>query len=142
MARLLTVHKKGYTRKPFTMRRGGKIIRMPATRVKASTFRIRDRGNSGRGPKLVPPLKEGALGGPGFFNRPRTEQKRIVFNRAKKIGERRVIGELRALQVFFKRTSKQKAARAGELSKQVAGSFIGKRQVTYPKGFRSKRSIA
>ena len=93
----------------------------------------------GRGPKVVPPLKEGALGGPGFFNRSADEQKQIVFSRAKEIGERKVVGELRALQLFFKNTDPQKSRRALELSKKVAGSFKGTQEVKHPKGFGKKR---
>lgn len=135
----LTVRRKGYARKAFTAKRGGKKVRVSKGRVKPSTFTIRDRGKPGRGPKVVPPLKEGALGGPGFFNRPNAEQKQIVFRRAKKLGERKVVGELRALQVFFKTTQPQKSRRALELSRQVAGSFKGKQSVRYPEGFSKKQ---
>ena len=103
-----------------------------------STFTIHDRGKPGRGPKLVPPLAKGALGGPGFFNRSAAQQKQILFTRAKKLGERKVVGELRALQVLFKRTDPRKSRRALALSKQVAGSFRGKQLLRYPEGFRRK----
>ncbi len=135
----LTVRRKGYTRKAFTAKRGGKKVKVAEARVKPSTFKISDRGKPGRGPKVVPPLEKGALGGPGFFNRSGDKQKQIVFNRAKKMGEKKVVGELRALQVFFKTTDPQKSRRALELSKQVAGSFKGKQQVGYPKGFTKKQ---
>jgi len=121
-----------------TAKRGGKKIRVAKSRVKPSTFKIRDRGKPGMGPKVVPPLEKGAFGGQGFFNRPRDEQKQIVFKRAEKNGERKVVGELRALQVFFKTTDPKKSRRALELSKQVAGSFKDKEKVRYPKGL-SKR---
>ena len=134
----LTVRRKGYTRKAFTAKRGGKTIKIAKARVGPSTFKVRDRGNPGRGPKVVPPLEKGALGGPGFFSRPAEKQKQIVFNRAKKMGERKVVGELRALQVFFKTTDPQKSRRALELSKKVAGSFKGDEEVGYPKGFSRK----
>jgi hypothetical protein len=130
------IRRKGYTRKAFTARRRGKTVRIGRAKVKPSTFTIRDRGKPGRGPKLVPPLARGALGGPGFFNRPRDQQKQIVFRRAKRLGERKVVGELRALQVFFKTTDPRKSRRALQLSKQVAGSFKRKQLVGYPAGFR------
>jgi hypothetical protein len=139
MAKSMTVRRKGYTRKAFTATRGGKKVRVAKARVKPSTFKIRDRGKPGRGPKVVPPLKKGVLGGPGFFNRPSDEQKQIVFRRAKKMGEKKVVGELRALHVFLKRTSPQKSRRALALSKKVAGSFKGKQQVKYPEGFGKKQ---
>lgn len=135
MAKSMIVHRKGYKRKAYTVSRGGKKMKINEARVKPSTFKIHDRGKPGRGPKVVPPLEKGALGGPGFFRRSPEQQKRIVFNRARKVGERKVVGELRALQVFLKRTDPKKSRRALELSKQVAGSFKGRQSVNYPQGF-------
>ena len=136
---MMTVRRKGYRRRAYTAKRGGKKVRVGRSTVKPSTFRISDRGRPGRGPKVVPPLAKGALGGPGFFNRPSDEQKQIVFRRAKRMGERKVVGELRALQVFFKTTDPSKSRRALELSKQVAGSFKGRQKVKYPEGYRRKQ---
>ena len=136
MVKTLTVRRKGYKRNGYTATRNGKQVRVGPSKVRGSTFTIKDRGKPGRGPKIVPPLQRGALGGPGFFNKSQNEQERIVFERAKKFGERKVIGELRALQVFFKSTSPDKSKRALELSKKVAGSFIGRQKVDFPKGFR------
>ncbi len=138
----LTIHRRGHARKALPKKRGskeGKKVKVANTRVKPSTFKIRDRGKPGRGPKVVPPLEEGALGGAGFFDRSNDEQEQIVFNRAKEVGERKVVGELRALQVFFKTTDPQKSKRALELSKRVAGSFKDRQQVGYPKGFSNKK---
>ena len=135
----LIVRRKGYARKAYTARRGGKKVRVSKATIKPSTFRISDRGKPGRGPKVVPPLEKGAFGGPGFFKRPTDEQKEIVFRRAKKLGERKVVGELRALQVFLKTTDPRKSRRALQLSKQVAGSFKGRQKVGYPGGFRRKQ---
>jgi hypothetical protein len=139
MAKSIRVRRKGYRRKGYTARRRGKKVKVGPTRVKASTFKIRDRGKAGRGPKVVPPLEEGALGGPGFFDRSETEQEQIAFERAKELGEKKAVGELRALQVFFKKTDPEKSKRALELSKKVAGSFKGKQEVDYPEGFRRKQ---
>lgn len=135
----LTVRRKGYRRKAFSAKRGDKKIRVSGSTVKPSTFKIRDRGKPGRGRKVVPPLEKGALGGPGFFSHPRGEQKQIVFRHAKKMGEKKVVGELRSLQVFFKGTDPRKSKRALELSKQVAGSFKGKQNVGYPEGFGKRK---
>jgi hypothetical protein len=137
----LTISRKGHTRKAFTAKRGGgkKVVKVTKARVKPSTFKISDRGKPGRGPKVVPPLDEGALGGPGFFNRSEDEQEQIVFERAKEAGEKKVVGELRALQVFFKTTDPQKSKRALELSKKVAGSFKDRQEVGYPEGFSKKQ---
>ena len=138
----LTIHRRGHARKTLPKKRGSKEekkVKAANTRVKPSTFKIRDRGKPGHGPKVVPPLEEGALGGAGFFDRSNDEQEQIVFNRAKEAGERKVVGELRALQVFFKTTDPQKSKRALELSKRVAGSFKDRQQVGYPKGFSNKK---
>jgi hypothetical protein len=54
------------------------------------------------------------------------------------MGERKVVGELRALQVFFKTTDPRKSRRALALSKLVAGSFRGKQRVGHGEDF-SKR---
>ena len=139
----LTIRRRGYARKsPPKKKRDskeGQKVKAAKTRVKPSTFKITDRGKPGRGPKVVPPLEEGALGGSGFFDRSNDEQEQIVFNRAKEAGERKVVGELRALQVFFKTTDPQKSKRALELSKRVAGSFKDRQQVGYPKGFSNKK---
>ena len=138
----LTIHRRGYAKKALPKKRDskeGKEAKVAKTRVKPSTFKIRDRGKPGRGPKVVPPLEEGALGGAGFFDRSNDEQEQIVFNRAKEAGESKVVGELRALQGFFKTTDPQKSKRALELSKKVAGSFKDRQQVGYPKGFSNKK---
>src|SRR5215210_379385 len=123
----LTVRRKGHTRKAFTAKRGGKKVKVAKGQVKPSTFKISDRGKPGRGPKVIPPLEEGALGGSGFFDR------------SKEMGERKVVGELRALQVFFKTADAQKSRRALELSKKVAGSFKDRKEVDYPEGFGKKQ---
>jgi hypothetical protein len=134
----LTIRRKGHARKAFTTKRGGKKVKVAKARVKPSIFKTSDRGKQGRGPKVVPPLEEGALGGQGFFDRSNDEQEQIVFYRAKEMGEKKVVGELRALQVFFKRTDPQKSRQALELSKKVAGSFRGIQEVGYPEGFSKK----
>jgi hypothetical protein len=144
MAKKLTVSRKGHTRrKTFATSRGGtkkvKGAKIAKTRVKPSTFKIRDRGKPGRGPRIIPPLEEGGLGGPGFFDRASEEQEQIVFRRAREVGERKIVGELRALQVLFKTTDPQKSRRALELSKKVAGSFKDRQEVGFPKGFSNKQ---
>lgn len=139
MAKTISVRRKGYRRKGYTATRRGRKVKVAPARVKATTFKIRDRGKAGRGPKVVPPLEEGALGGPGFFDRSEAEQERIVFERARNAGEKKVVGELRALQVFFKKTDPEKSKRALELSKKVAGSFEGKEEVEYPEGLSRKQ---
>jgi hypothetical protein len=49
--RVITVRRKPYYRKPYT-RNGG--TRVKGAHVRGSTFRVKDRGRPGRGPKLIP----------------------------------------------------------------------------------------
>jgi hypothetical protein len=121
MAKTISVRRKGYRRKGYTAIRRGKKVKVGPARVNPS------------------PLEEGALGGPGFFDRSEAEQERIAFERARDVGEKKAVGELRALQVFFKKTQPEKSRRALELSKKVAGSFKGKEEVEYPEGLRRKQ---
>src|SRR5918999_1229094 len=100
----LTIHRKGHARKALPKKRGskeGKKVKVAKTRVKPSTFKIRDRGKPGRGPKVVPPLEEGALGGAGFFDRSNDEQEQIVFNRAKEAGAGTVACVCHGFHGFF-----------------------------------------
>lgn len=61
----LTVKRKGYTRKD-------------GTKVKATTYKVADRGKKGRGPKDIK-LKSGGLGGTGYL-------KRSTMGRKQKLG--------------------------------------------------------
>lgn len=144
----LTVRKKGYTRKGY-IRKGycktqyGKRIcvgrsRVKSTRVPASTFKIKDRGKPGRSKKVIPKLKMGALG--VKFTSSASARRRKLANQAKRLGERKVVGRLRAIQVLNKRTNPKVSRQALADSKWVAGSFRGRRKVKYPSGFgRSNR---
>ena len=62
-----------------------------------------------------------------------------MCNRANEVDERKVVGELRALQAFFKTTDLQKSKGAIKLSKKVAGRFEDRQQMGYPKGFSNKK---
>jgi hypothetical protein len=73
----------------FIINRGGKQIRVRETWVNPSTYTIPDRGKPGRGLKAVPPLRKGALGDPGFFDLSKGEREKIVFERARKVGEKK-----------------------------------------------------
>lgn len=59
--RYLTVHRGPYYRGPYTIKRGGRVIRIPRHRVRAHLARMPDRGRPGRGEKVIPELKKGAL---------------------------------------------------------------------------------
>ena len=126
MARKLTITRKGYRRKGFTLIRGGKRVHIPPAIVSGSRFQVLDRGAKGRGPKVVPPLDKGSLGGPGFFHKPTTERRALLKRLARTQGEKKVVGKLRAIQVFNKRTHPELAKKALADSKFIASSFEGK----------------
>ena len=47
----IVVHRRGYKRKAYTMHRRGKKIHVKATKVKPTTFTIKDRGKPGKTPE-------------------------------------------------------------------------------------------
>lgn len=115
-------------RKGFTTKKG--------KRVKPTNFDIKDRGAPGRGKKIFPTLKEGSLG--VDFSKPARIRRAIEVVLAKKIGEKRVIGKLRAIQVLNKRTNQRLSEKARLDARFIASSFIGKKRVRTGKGL-SKR---
>jgi len=139
MAKLL-VHKKGYVRKAHHrkgyVRKDG--VRVKPTKVKASkvsptTYEMVDRGARGRGKKIIPTLKRGTLG--VDFSKPAKERRKQEIKLAKKIGEKKVVSKLIALEVLNKRVNPSLAKKAKADAHFIAGSFKGKKQVEYPKGF-------
>src|SRR5262245_10054614 len=109
----LTIKRKGYKRKGYTATRAGRKVHVPATRVEATTFKAQDRGAPGRGPKVVPPLEKGSLGGEGFFDKPARERHALEKRLARELGEKKVIGKLRGVQVFNKRTNPELSRKVG-----------------------------
>jgi len=89
----LTVHRKAYRRKD-------------GTRVKASTYKINDRGAKGRGKKVLPTLKKGSLGGKGFFSKPAIVRHSTYKKECKLLGKKSLLGKIQALKVFNKRDNK------------------------------------
>lgn len=140
----ITVHRKGYERKAHSrsgyVRRDGVRV-SPANVDRAvvppTVFKIKDRGARGRGKKVFPPLKKGALG-INFSNKAMTRRAKLD-KLAKKIGEKKVVGRLRAIQVLNKRTNPAVSKKALADSKYIAGSFKGKKKVKFPTGFRKKQ---
>ncbi len=116
------------TRKAFTTKRG--------TRVKAVTFKIKDVGRVGRTPKarrVIPPLTKGALG--VSFKDSASVRRKQEIKLAKRIGEKSVVGKLRAIQVFNKNTNPKLSEKARADARFIAGSFKGKKFVGKSKGF-------
>lgn len=91
----ITIKRKGYTRKD-------------GTRVRATTFKIKDPGKPGktsRGAKAGPHRDElpwigveGGLGGPGFLSRPDAKRHTILREKVSKDGYRTVLGRLAVLE--------------------------------------------
>ncbi len=144
----LIVHRKAYNRKPYTRKayvrksymkdvkpgRGVKMKRIASTRVKrtkvpkthvpASTYKVKDRGAPGRGPKVIPKLKENTLGGKGFFSKSAASRHRKELADARKYGYKKVQGKLSAVLVLNKRT-KPSVSQKAKADKHYLAKTIG-----------------
>ena len=136
----LTVHVGPYKRKAFTATRRGKIVRVRAATVKTHTKKVEDVGLPGRTPpsrRFIPPLKPGALG-VSFGETPQARRRKLA-GKAKKVGEKTVVGRLRAIQVLTKNTNPSVSRKAKADARYIAGVFVGKRKVPYGEGFRRRK---
>ena len=132
----LLVHRKAYEREPYT-RKGN--IHVKGTYVPASTFKITDRGAEGRGRKVIPPLKVASLG-VNFHESERSRRAKLK-RLAHRIGEKKVVSKLIALEVLNKRTNPALARKAKADAHFIAGSFKGREKVEYPHGLRGGKRI-
>ena len=97
MARTIVVHRRGYWRGPYTYRRGGKLIRVRRHYVPPTTYRRRDVGAPGKGPKKIPIKERGALTRFGYGIHKSTRARRAALRKAiKKYGALRVWRRLHA----------------------------------------------
>lgn len=103
--------------------------------MKATTFKIQDRGAVGHGRKLFH-LKRGALG--VKFTQSARVRRSHEAKLARRYGEKRVVSKLIALEVLNKRVNPALAAKARADAHYIAGSFVGSRRVNYPSGFKRK----
>lgn len=87
----------------------------------------------------IPIGKPGSLGGKGFFSFPVKMRRRMLVRLAKKIGEKRVVGKLRAIQVFNKNRSPVLSEKARLDSRFVASSFIKKKRVRTGTGLSRRK---
>lgn len=104
----LTVRRKAHRRKSFIKDvkrgKGVRLKRIPATRVKSATFKIRDIGTVGRGRKVIPKLKKGLLKKLGYSTKLPARQRRIALRRAdRRFGTPRLFRMLQAQVVLRKR---------------------------------------
>lgn len=90
------------------------------------TYRTKDRGKRGLGPKLIPRMKRGGLGGAGYTTADTTARHKRLRASVKADGYRATLGRLNALSVLGKTDfSKAKLDRIARdrrwLSKQFGG---------------------
>jgi hypothetical protein len=123
MTKKLLVKKSGYHRKGY-MR--GKTYVEP-TYVGPTTFKVKDRGAPGRGPRVLPTLRTGTLGGSGFFGLSDAARKKKLVGLANKHGLRVVAGKLRAVQVLEKRTNPVVSRKAAADAKWLFDYYRKKR---------------
>ncbi len=136
----LTVQVGPYKRKAFTAARKGKIVTVRAATVRAHTKEVEDAGLPGRTPlsrRFIPPLKPGALG--VSFDETADARRKKLAGKAKRVGEKAVVGRLRAIQVLTKNTNPAVSRKAKADAHYIAGVFVGKRRVPYGEGFRRRK---
>jgi len=110
--RRLRIKVRGYRRKGYTYRRRGKLIKVRPTRVRGFTYLRRDIGALGRGPKVIPKLREGAMsraareiGIRSLSGMTKRQARRLGRHLRRKYGQRRAFGMAHAQVVFRKRMS-------------------------------------
>jgi hypothetical protein len=89
--RTIPVKRKAYTRKD-------------GTRVKATAYKMKDRGAKGRGKKVIKIKKEGALGGAGYLKQTAAGRHQDLRRSVRSSDYRTTAGRVSALRVFLKRT--------------------------------------
>jgi hypothetical protein len=109
-------HRKGYHRKAYTRKNGTKVkaANVKACYVPPSTYLIKDRGAPGRGKKVLPKLRPGAMTdearkigvlkkGERVGDLSMTEIEKLARHLRRKYGQRRSSGMFRSQLVFRKR---------------------------------------
>lgn len=86
------IRRKAYKRKAYTREDG---TRVKATKVASDC--IKDRGKPGRGKDIVPDIKEGSLGGPGYTTKSTTARRRILSSCVRKEDYASCLGKLQYL---------------------------------------------
>lgn len=100
---MLTVRRKSYRRKPYTRKDG---TRVKGTIVPATTYKIKDRGVPGRGPKVIPYIRKGLLGKYGYnAKKPAAIRRKALVRSAKVNGYQVPIDQLIAVRTLNKRTN-------------------------------------
>jgi len=140
----LTVHKSAYDREGFYRgpyeRKSGTDVKggyVGPAHIKATTYETEDRGLPGKGPTgVLPKLVKGRLG--INFSMPVSERHKIEKQKAGQLGEKSVMGMLSSVAGYNTRTNPEVKEEALADKNWVAGSFVGKKYVGFPKGFRGE----
>jgi hypothetical protein len=98
-------------RKKITVRRKA-YTRRDGTRVKATTYKMKDRGAPGRGKKDIKIKDPGGLGGPGFLEVSQQTRNKRMRNSIKQDGLTTTIRRVGALKGFMSRTGTRKQKQA------------------------------
>jgi hypothetical protein len=132
MAKTITVKKRGYRRKAYRRKDGTEV---KAATVKPTTFKIKDRGKPGRGPKLI--KIKGHLD--GYHVDLSAEERHAVLRKAvKKYGIARVWRRLHAMVIMRKR--EQPAARAVfERDRDWVADTFGTKSLTPRAAIKARR---
>jgi hypothetical protein len=139
MSRKIRVRVGPFRRRGFIARRGGKLVRIAAARVRAHTKSVKDVGLPGRTPRwrrVVPKLKPGMLG--ISFDMPAEKRRKKLIAKTRRFGEKKIVGRLRAIHVLTKRTNPSISSKAKADARYIAGAFVGKKKVLFGKGFRKR----
>jgi len=95
-------------RKGYTAKRG-------RTTYKVKPTCIKDRGEKGKGPKLLPKLKEGDLTKYGYsLKDPRSKRRKALRKSVKEYGKNTVIRKLNVLSIYNKNTNPSYSRKARE----------------------------
>ncbi len=110
-------------------------LAQPKPRKKKGKKQKKNKRNQVR----IPVGKPGSLGGKGFFSFPAKMRRRMLVKLGRKIGEKRVVGKLRAIQVFNKNRNPSLSEKARLDARFVASSFIGKKRVKTGRGLSRRK---
>ena len=112
----IVVHRRGYKRKAYTYKRGGKTIHVRATWVRPTTYRMKDRGKPGKTPRnkrWFHPKRKLKVGRMEWkASHKAAYRRRVLSALVKKRGYATVVRELNALRNVTTDAKTKKAATA------------------------------
>ena len=75
-----------------------------------------------------------------FFSKSVSARRRILIQKTKQLGEKAVVGKLRAIQALNKRTNPNLSEKARQDARFVSSSFVGSKRVRLGFARRKRRS--